>query len=321
MHDIVAFLKAAVKRGPTIGTSDCYISDGATMRAYNDTLHAGIDWASNVEFILPADAVDAFLSRCEEISNIEVKETTIILKAGKLRSTISRRDAEPTPPPVLPDEWFDVPKGFIEAIKIAQKFTDENSGRIWQTGVRLWNERVTSCSGKVVIDINLPGLELEKPKLLGKSALAFLIGQDCPDQYGVDRNTISFKWNDGRWVRCQVLNDELPEEIIQRLFSERLGTEAPIAIDNAWIAAHADAAALGDNSIGLSIVGLTAIKENIKSEIALEVDVPTDHASWWETKGLGIMISVADAWNPLNYPEPALFVGPTFKGAIVGVQR
>lgn len=324
MHNVVKFLRDAVSRGPaTTGCGNCYVFDQTTARASNDALHAGVDWPSGATFTLPAEAVDSFLARCDEVKSIDVGETQVVLRSGRYRSTIDRRFEEPTPMPVLPDEWYPVPAGFLEAIKVAKRFTDDTStgARLWLTSVRLWRDRVTACSGKVAIDISLPGLDLDKPKLLGKTALDFLTAQGIPDEYGMDRSTISFRYDDGRWVRCQTVNAEMPEEIIQRLFSEKLGTEAPVVIDDNWRHAHADAAALGDHSVGLTITGFKAVKDSITSEISLAVDVSTDHASWWSTKDLGTVIEVASAWNPCNYPEPALFVGEGFRGAIVGVLR
>lgn len=324
MHDAIAFLKDSVRRGPaSVGCSDCYVSDGKTLRAVNDVLHAGVDWPSGAAFTLPAEAVDSFLSRCDEVTSIDVGETTVVLRSKRYRSTIHRRFEEPAPRPTLPDEWNPVPPGLIDALKVAKRFTDDTStgARLWLTAVRLWNDRVTACSGKVAIDIELPGLPLDKPMLLGKAALDFLTAQGVPDEYGTDRATMSFKWDDGRWARCQTVNAVMPEEIISKLFSERLGTEAPVPITAEWAQAHADAAALGDHSVGLSVTGFHAKKDGIDSEIALAVDVPTDHMSWWGTKDLGTVIEVASAWNPGSYPEPALFVGEGFRGAIVGVQR
>lgn len=306
-----------------MGAQDCYIINPTSIRASNDVLHAGIEWPSGATFALPAEAVDSFLKRTTEVKSIKVADETVTFQTGRLRSVINRRNEEPTPAPVLPDEWTPIPSGFVESLKVARQFTNETATghRLWQTAIRIWDERITACSGAAAIDIQLPGLIIDRPKLLGKAALDFLSSQGDPDEFGVDRNTISFRWDDGRWVRCQVINAEMPEEIISKLFSERLGTEASVPINDEWRAAHADADALGDGSLGLTITGFKVIKDNITTDISLDVDVPTDHSSWWSTKDFGNMLAVAKSWNPLAWPEPALFVGDNFKGCIVGVQR
>lgn len=324
MHDAIAYLKNAAQRGPGVrGAKDCYIVNPDSIRASNDWLHAGIDWASGASFVLPADAVDVFLARTTEITDIKVSEKTVLFKSGRLQSTIERRFEEPEPAPVLPDDWLPVPEEFTEKLKIARNFINEGAEgpRIWQAGVRIWNERITACSGSILIDIETPGLIIERPKILSKDTLDFLIAQGDPDEFGIDRNTISFRWDDGRWVRCKEYDTTMPEEIIKSIFSEKGGTEAPVTINDDWKIAHADAAHLGDGSLRLTVTGFQALKDHIVSDISLSVDVPTDHSSWWSSKDFGNMIAVAKSWNPLAWPDPALFVGNGFKGVIVGVKR
>lgn len=324
MHDAIAFLRDAVKRGSDVrGAQGCYIINPTSIRASNDILHAGIDWESGASFVLPADAVDAFLGRTTEITNIKVTEKNVIFSAGRLKSTIERRYEEPEPAPVLPEDWLPVPSGFTTSLKIAKQFINElaSGGRIWQAGVRLWDERITACSGAIAVDMKCPGLMIERPKLLGKGPLEFLIAQGDPDEFGVDHSTISFRWDDGRWVRSKLYDAEMPEKLIEQMFTEKAGTDAPVPINDDWRAAHADAMALGDGSLGLTITGFRVMKNHIETDISLDVDVPTDHSSWWSSKDMGNMLAIATAWNPLAWPNPALFVGEGFRGIIAGVQR
>lgn len=323
MHDVVAFLKDAVKRGAgAMGVQNCYLSDGAMVRAANDVLHAGIDWPSGAVFALPADAVDAFLSRVDDVKSIDVNERAVVLKSGRLRSSIDLRHDEPEPAPPLPEEWNPVPATFVTALKIAQGFTDPTAtgNRLWQSAVRIWSGRVTACNGRCLVDIDVGNLPMEDPKLLGKAAVDFLVTQGNPDEFGTDKNTITFRWDDGRWVRCQVVNTEMSEANLVGIFS-KVGTETPCTIDEGFRVAYADAAALSDNTIGLTETGFRAVKENIRSDVEVESDLPEGHSSQWGTKDLGIVLGVATAWNPAAYPDvPALFVGPMMRGVIVGLK-
>lgn len=322
MHDAISFLKDAINRGPiSAGTSDCYIVEPDMIRANNECMHAGINWESGTSFVIPAVALDGFLARCKEVKNIKVSEDAVIFKSGRIQSTISRRFQVPVPPPTLPSEWHRSPPGLGAALKVAVQFTNEQAtgGRIWQTGVRLWDGRVTACNGATFLDILLDGLAIDQPRVLFKKQADFLIAQGDPDEFGWDKHTLSFRWEDGRWVRFRLIDGTFPEEIFQQLFDTRVGKEAPIAITDEWREAYQDAMALCDGTVGVTPEGFKAIKEHIESMVELETGV--QNISWWNSKDLGKVIAVADAWNPANYPEATLFIGNNIKGCIAGVQR
>jgi len=322
MHDVIGFLKEAVAKSPSAGTQDCYVVDGKMIRANNEWMHAAISWPSKTAFALPADAVDAFLARTESVDEIKVEAKSILLKGGRISTRIDRRFEEPEPLKDMPKKWKTSPPGLTQAIKIASAFIGEGSGgRIWVTAVRLWQDRVTASSGQVMIDITVPKLGLEQPKLLSEKVAAFLVAQGDPDQYGYDDNSIAFRWEDGRWVWFRLVDAEMPEDSVHRIFEELAGKVAPVAIGEGWTDALADAVALSDGTVGVTISGLQAIKKNSKTEISLDVDVDSAHMSYWSAKDLAAVVAVASAWNPGAYPNLAFFKGDGLRGAIVGRQK
>jgi hypothetical protein len=322
MHDVVSFLKDAAFKGATAGVGDCYIVDGVMIRANNGILHAGIEWPSETPFALPAEAVDAFLGRVKEVTEILVEDNHVILKAGRLTSKINRRFEEAEPIPDLPTEWKKCPAGLTDALKMAQPFTGEGSGgRVWVTGVRLWQDRVTASSGKAMIDIELPGLAMEKAQLLSEKVVSFLVAQGDPDEYGTDNSSITFRWEDGRWVRCQLIDGEMPEDSVNRIFEEIVGKKAPVKIDDNWKEALADASALSDGTVVVSDSGLRAFNKHSSSSVDMPIKVGADHMSYWHGKDLISVVAIATAWNPAAYPSAAFFKGDGFRGAISGVQK
>lgn len=321
MHDIIAFLKEAVSRN--VAGNDCYIFDGETVRATNITMHAGIEWKSPARFALPADAVDAFLARTTEVQELKVEATHVVFRSGRLSSRINRYLEDPQPMPDMPEEWQRSPPGLTSALKMAQNFLGEGSGgRIWVTAVRLWGDRVTASSGQIMIDIDVPGLDMDDPRLLPQGTVAFLIAQGDPDEYGTDDNSITFRWEDGRWMRTRLIDAEMPEDSVRKILDEMVGDEAPVEITDEWRAALADAVALGDGAMELTAAGIKSANKSHVTNIDLAVDVSVDHLSRWGTKNLAAVAAVATHWNPGAYPSiPSLFRGDGVKGAIVGIQK
>lgn len=316
MHDFVAFLKDAVDRGPAPrGLSDTYIFDGKMIRAHNDTLHAGIAWPSKKTFALPAIAVDNFLARAADVKKIKVEENTVTLSSGRLSSTIDRRFEDPQPIPDMPEEWRDVPEGFLAALKVAVKFTADpaaGSVRQWMTCVRLYEDRLTAGSGQILIDAIVPGLAAPVPVLLPKVTVDFLIAQGDPQKFWTTDKHATFLWEDGRWLRSKLVDDTMDEGIVQRIFTEMAGSKAPVKFDKEWGTALKDALALVDTENIINVVPdqLIVRSKNITSTIELATNVPVDHSSNWKGKDLLNVVGIADSWNPASYPhKPALFLG------------
>jgi len=322
MHDIVEFLKSVVERNPSIAIKGCYlISDGA-MHAIGNSMHAGLNvgWNDGA-FNVPADAMDRQLSRMKEIESIRVNDDgTIKLTAGRLRATI-KCVAEPAPgPPDFPDEWSASPPGLAQAIALAAPFVSTDDDR-WTSGVRIGTGRVTAITNFHGIDVKLEGLDLEAA-LISKSVADFIIAQGDPDELVREERSLSFRWNDGRWCRAQLLDTEMPMGVVDRIF-DGVGMDGIIDIDNSWREAYEDAVALSSNGIiRVSREGFATKNDTTDAFVDYPMDVLSeDHISYWDSKYVGKAIAVATSWNPIGYPNPALFLGPNFRGIVMGRSR
>ena len=321
MHDVIKFLKDAVSRGVAAGLEDSYVIDGKMIRAYSDFMHAGIPWPSKKAFAVPAKPVEDFLARVDAVQKIKVEDSTVTLSTGKLRSTIDRRFEDPQPIPDLPEDWTRSPPGLGDALKKAQPFTGEGSGpRVWVTTVRLFEDRVSAGNGQVMIDIKVPGLGMPRAKLLSQRVVDFVATQGDPDKFGDDDHTVTFAWDDGRWVRCRLVDATMDENLIQRIFNEIVRKEAPVRFDDDWRKGLEHAVALADSSsvIEITEAGFIIQNKSITSRVDFDTGVPAGHRSWWNAKHLSSIASVAESWDPGAYPSPALFLGKDVRGAISG---
>lgn len=318
MHEIIDFLKNAVERGNAAGINGCYVVQAGNIYARNMTIQAGIAWDTKAVFTVSADAVDAALSRMKGEVTLKVNSDNIVFKYGKLTSTIERIHETPPSMPDFPKKgWRKYPSGLGAALKLAKPFVGE---RIWQLGTRLYQDRVTAFSGHGGIDITVPGLAQEQPILLAQTAVNFIIAQGDPDEYVVDDlKCWCVRWDDGRWVRAQQLIGEMPENIIENIF-KTVGTDAPVKLTDEWREAVEDAEALSDNTVMVTAKGLTGKRANITTEVAMKIDVPKEHTSYWKADLLKAMLDVADCWNPDSYRKqtPALFKGKNVRGVLAG---
>lgn len=324
MHALVAFLKGAVTRIPNPGVYGCYVVKGGNIYAFDRSagLQAGVPMESDVDFNVPAEALDKALARMKEVQAMTVEDdgvqgTAVTIKSGRLRATI-KCNTDPAPDiPTLGDEWTACPQEFTAGLALAIPFLGE---RGWSMGIRLKAGRMTALNNASMIDISIPGLALDGEVLLTKAAAEFLIAQGVPDQYQTEGSAISFRWDDGRWVRTQLLNDKMQasvDDLIERTF-------APIKkwfdIDDEFREAYADAVALSDDRLVFTDAGFDVRKADMDSHVDF-ARLPPGHRSYWDHKIIGKVLGCAARWNPTPHPAGCPFTGDNFRGIVMGIAK
>jgi hypothetical protein len=316
LHDICSFLKSVVERGNNSGSGGLYIVRDGVIYARTMGLAAGIAWPSKKDFAIPAQVLDDLLARMKEVKSIKVTPEQVIITGGRITSEIKRWTDEPPPLPTFKEKWIKSPPGLVDAMKKAQPFVGD---RNWQRGMILQTGVISASNGKALIEVAFKPLKLPRQYILLPKVADFLIAQGDPDEMHLVEHAISFRWEDGRWMHGQRLDDEMPEGIMSKIF-ERSGTDAPIEIDASWIEALEDAQAMTDNKILLSSKGFTALKEASTTNVKFDVAVPKEHLSCWMAKDLMSVFKVANAWNPDN-STVAFFKGDDVRGAIAVMER
>lgn len=316
MHDIINFLKGAVNRTAAGTVMGCYVVKNGSITARNESMQAGVEMDSEIEFNVPAEEFEAAIARMKTVGGIEFSGSEVTVKGGRLRSTIMCVDAEPPEVPALPDAWSAAPAGLAAALKLATPFLNDSG---WSSGVRLMEGRITAIKNTGGIDISLPGLDMLATLLTGECA-EFIGAQGDPAEFAHQGTAVVFRWQDGRWLRVQAMNAEMPE-MVERILADA-GTDAPIEITPEFREAYADAAALSDGTVILHPGGLRGVKGAAQNDIEIEIDgLPAGHASRWQTKVLDPVVACATHWNPAASPKPALFRGPSLRGVVVGIVR
>lgn len=314
MHEIISFLRNAVERDANISIRGCYVFGPGGVHARNVSLQAGVATESGYSFNLPAEALDVALARMKDIQSVAVEDDAVIIRAGRLKSTIRRILDEPAGVPPMPEEWESSPPSLPWALGLCLPFLGEQGVT---TCVRLADGRATAISQTRSVDVPVDGL-LVRSGLLTREVCEFLVAQGAPDELACDENSIAFRWEDGRWMRAQLYNAKFPEESVDTIY-RNAGTEAPIVIDEAFREAYADAAALSTTGV----VKLTAAGFHTKSDASMcsvdhQIDVPEEHESYWDAKVLEPVVAHATAFNPAAAMSGALFVGEGFRGVVMG---
>lgn len=311
----VAFLKGAIERGPVAGIMGCYFVREGMMYAHNEYVQAGVPFNSQDEqdFIVPATELEFTVGRMNGEPQISIVDQDVVIKSGRLRSSIPVVDGEPPVMANTDGDWLELPKGFCAALKQALQFAGEQG---WSASVRLMDGHITAINNRCGVDIDMPDLEVGAAKMLAVRSVEFLCSVDEPVAYLCAETSMMFQWQDGRWARFQLLAYDMPAQV-DELMKGAHG-EVPVEITADWRAAYEDVAALSDGDVVLHPKGLEAKKGAAK--VLVEIDAPEFAGrSRWTCKVLNPMLAVATHWSPNNHPKAAPFAGPGLRGLVMGV--
>lgn len=317
MLDAIEFLKGAISRGPTSGLFACYMVRDGQITARNEALFAGVPVdLFQYDLNIPGSELEAALGRMKTAPTVTMTDGGLVVKAGRLKTTLQCLEGESLPPPSMEQEWHPVPAALLAAIKAARPFTSDNAQQ-WTSGIRLMDERVTAVNNKAGIDIYVPDLALPA-SLITASVADFLTAGKPPAEFVHIGNAILFRWANGCWVQAQLLAIEMPTVVEQVLDSA--GLDAPVKITADWRAAYADASALADSVVEVHDDGIRGKRGS--SMVEVEIAVPgMPPTSWWETKVLDSIVDIATHWNPAAWPKPAFFQGDNLRGLISGIKQ
>lgn len=314
LTDSVQFLKGAVPK-QAAGLLACYFVRDGFIYTSNEYIQAGTIYEGpEGEYNIPAEELSSALQRMRGEPTISLSDSYIIVKHSRLKSTIQKVDGEAPPLADVDCDWQALPKGFVNALKLALPFVGETG---WTAAVRLTDNRIVAINNKSGIDIAFPGLAVGNAKHLATSSVEFLASADEPIAYACTENNIMFKWPNERWARLQLLATAMPESV-DKIFEGAQG-ETPIAITNDWRLAFEDVAALSDGDIELHAQGIEARKGAGRAYVEFPDKLITVR-SRWTVKNLESVIKIADSWNPNNYPNASPFAGPGFVGLVMGVR-
>ncbi len=311
----IQFLKGAVAHGPTAGLLGCFFIKEGFIFASNEYLQAGAIYdGPEGDLNVPGEELEAAIARMQKEPTITLHADHIVVKQGRLKSTIQTVPGEPPPLTDLEVEWQLLPEGFSDKLKQALQFVGEQG---WSASVRLTDNRIVAINNRSGIDIEFPGLAVGTPKHLAVSSVEFLIATDEPSAYACTEHSVLFRWPDERWARFQLMAASMPESVDRILQGAR--GETPQAITDDWRAAFEDIAALSDGNIEIHEGGMETKKGAARAYIEMP-DSALTVRSRWSIRALEPVIKMATHWNPNRWPDASPFAGEGFCGLVMGVR-
>ena len=273
------------------------------------------------DMLVPGDMFEKLINRLDSIDDItKMDGSRYTFKAGRSRGTIQVLQEFDTPSLPRPfADWSEPAPDFVDALRRARPFISDNAIHPWAMSVCLGKDRMLATNNIVLAEVECVGAG-GNGQLLPFWAVDFILGRDEElDGIQIHPEHMSFRFDDGSWLRTQLLIGEFPAVVLKMLTPEnwKPGTHE---LTNDWKEAYAQVAGVAETSIEIykdKIVGRSE-KGYLEAEVD-ETPVPAgSEYSSWAVRYLTPVIEQADWWAPDSFPQPASFEADGIRGFVVG---
>lgn len=321
LKEAVAFLKGAVARSMPGGQASVYTVHSGWLYAQSPAILAAYP-VPHMQglYSLAADDLEGALARMSTEPTLDAGDGTLILKSGRLRSSIQLLEAdEPTSTyddvSAENNETQDVPDGLMRGLAAALPFVSRDG--TWQRGIRIEEGRVLAINNRCGIEVTLPELSPPAPSILTSECVVYLTKlSNAPATVRFAGSYVLFGWPNTAWARCQAMAAEWPAVVDNIL--NGADDAAPIEITADWRSSFDDVASLGDGNVDLRPDGIFG--KSAHAEHNAEFETRVTRTTYWSLEALKPVFACAERWNP-DAQGAARFTATGLRGVVMGQRR
>ena len=318
MIDNLKFVKGALKNRALTPELEHYVIKNGRVTGFNGHMALSAPIDLTIEANPKANLFYKALEACGDTISLGMENGRLRIKSGNFSASL----------PCIDDPGFEAapvgeihacPPGTVAALARLLPFVSHDASRPWAMGVGISNGCMTATNN-VIINQIWTGHDLP-PFNCPRYAVAELVRiREEPDTIQIDPgSSVTFHWGSTeRWLRTQLLTDEWPQEIIDRIFGQDTGEFAPFpegffaAVDMIEDFADESTAAVFED--GRLVAG-----NHITSA---SVEVPGLAAGpVFSTSMLKLLNGEVEAIDLSTFPNPCQFRGPSSRGVILGMRR
>lgn len=215
----------------------------------------------------------------------------------------------------LPGEQFDVQPDFIQALRTVFPFISDNATQMWSMGAYIDGPRIYATNNVCLICATITDFHFKG--MLPLWAIEFILAREQKlKRIGGDERCLRVEWEDGSWMRSQLIQGQFPEKGMEMLSTLQ---DAAFTLTPAWKQAYREAAMFSEGDVYIYKDKIHTKKDVMEFDSQADSPVPPEHEySKWTTKFLTSVINASVAFDPQQYPKPCTFSGNGFRGLVVG---
>ncbi|QHB80461.1 putative DNA polymerase III beta subunit [Sphingomonas phage vB_StuS_MMDA13] len=312
------FVMGAVGKKDLLPAMTHFQIQNGHVRSYNGTLAISSPLPFNIDCCPKADQLVKAITQCDDVITLSMTPGgKLRVQSGKFRAFVENtQDTGFHPVPEGEPLHFDGPALF-EAIKVLYPFIGNDASRPWTNGILLNGQSAFATNNTCIVEYWL-GAPFPRQINIPRAAIKEMLRVDEPPTHAqLAGNSITFHYEDGRWIRTQLLGVEWPFEMIQKILNR---DNKPVAVPPDLFDAINKLNRLSDGSNRIYInYGLLTTHTEEEQGGSYEVD-GLEFQGCYNIAMLSLLEGVVTHADFTLYPDPALFFGQRLRGAIVGMR-
>lgn len=317
MLDELKFVQGAVARKDMLPAMTHFRIEKGTVRSYNGVMAISSPIALDLDCCPRADSLVKAISSCQEATTITVTPNgRLSIHSGKFRAIVDTIQGET--PHVEPEGDLVQFDGsvLVEAFKVLEPFIGTDASRPFTNGVLLDSGSAYATNNTCLVQYWIGGafpLRVNVPRAAIKEVLR--IGE--PPTHGqVTRDSITFHYTDGRWIRSQLLSTEWPMDLVAGLLDQ---PSNPQPLPEDFFVGLATIRGMADGASRIYMTnGALRTHTDLDEGAAYEIELPAE--GLYNMHMLSLLEGVVNSIDLTRYPQPALFLGEKLRGAIIGMK-
>lgn len=243
----------------------------------------------------------------------------LVLKRGRFRGRIKTIPTDQwIYPTELPEGMQEIPEALVDSLRALLPFCSENATKPWATCIGIIGPYLYA-SNNIVVARTRCTTGLEVPEyLMPRWVAEFVIKrEDGLAWWLCDQDRIYFAWEDGSWMRSQLIDATFPP--VQKVLDQHFKGDVDVEITPEWrktilrVGKTTDdpVIRLSENEVRGALGEVLAVED--------EAGTPCPEGyleTIWDLRFLEDVIKAATHWNPRTYPNPAPWRGDYIEGVI-----
>lgn len=310
------FVQGAVAKKDLMPALTHFRIEGGEVRSFNGSLALSSPIEFDIDCTPKAVPFVNAIAKCKDTVTLSMTPAgRLSIKSGSFKAFVECVDTET--PHVIPEgEIYDVQGAdLLAALKAVAPFMSDDASRPWSNGVLLDGQSAFATNNVVLVEYWV-GSVFPYRVCIPRDAVREIVRiGEAPVQVQGDERSLSFLYEDGRWIRTNLISTAWPD------LAKVLNRECnPQPVNQAIFEALEDLKPFVDKLERIYIDGDTLSTTMEREEGASSVVEGLEMTGVYSRSMLQLLQGTALKADFTQYPQPCLFFGDRLRGAIVGLK-
>lgn len=317
MIEALKFVQGAVAKKDFLPSLTHFRIENGTVRGYNGTIALSSPIPLDIDCVPKAIPLVKAIQNCKDIAQLSMTPAgRLAIKSGNFRAYIECVEDEVTPHVEPEGEVMEVDgEALLAALKALVPFIGSDASRPWSNGVLLCGPSAFATNNIVLTEYWI-GIQFPVLANIPAGAVKEMVRLGLAPAYiQADKKCLTFHYDDGRWLRTQLLDVAWPD--VRKILDVRAN---PVPIPEQLYEALESVKHFTDKLGRVYIQdGVLSTTRDGDEGARFELD-DFPFNGIYQLEMLSLLNGVATEADFSNYPKPCAFFGGPMRGVIIGIR-